>query len=399
MRHVVVVAFRLGLKDKAGEWNLIHSRNLALQHMGIKVHLLAGFPEGTPIPGHFHCAGYPVEVFTTPVAKLLKPLALRITAVKTASQMAARAVELRPEIVIVTGNIVLPPVVKRLGGKIPLVADVHGTIMERVDYPSPHLRSLVGYLHDTYVMKRYFPRVDGFLVVTDGLSAECADCAPGVPAFVVPCASSYWPTWETVSANRGDWRRKLRVSPDTILLAHAGGLGSYQNPEPLLNTLEAILDSGRGARLLVATRQTHLLDRALAGRNAVVNHSVIARYFEEAEYRQVLAAADIGLVIREQNATNASAFPNKVDEFWSVGVPVLTTPGLPAVARLVRSVPSSGILVGAASGEIGADEIQSITSAVDINEAQRRQRFQEILGVRQKIAFPTTLANFLGTYQ
>jgi hypothetical protein len=66
---------------------------------------------------------------------------------------------------------------------------------------------------------------------------------------------------------------------------------------------------------------------------------------DSSEMTKALCAADIGLLVRQDNRTNNAAFPNKFDEYLAAGLKVLTTPALDDIADIVAENEGIGLLV------------------------------------------------------
>jgi len=386
--RLVVITYREGLREAEGEWNLIHSRNLGLLSYGCQVTMFCVLPDPNRVPQHLLGKDYPIRIYA-------RPTTLRARyGRRFAAQVVTDALATNPDGVLVSAAPHRAGLFGHALGRTRLVLDIHGSVRELVNY-GPLGRRLVRFPVWGFSAWRWYRRFDAALVVTEYLAKECRFFAPGLRTFVVPCASIYQPEWSEVYEHRRTWRRRLGIGDSEVVLAHSGGLSAWQEPSPMVRMLKALLDRGAGARLLLATRKLDLAASLTARLPESIRDRIIARKFENNLQCEVLAAADLGLLLRADNATNRAAFPNKVDECWSVGLPVITTPGLRAVAELVRSCPEAGVVVHSADGALSDDEVQRVLGMVGLSELERRQRFDRIRVLRDDISFAKTLKPFV----
>ncbi|MBK5295220.1 MAG: hypothetical protein JJE04_26535 [Acidobacteriia bacterium] len=379
------VSSRPGLSETGGEWNLIHSRNIALVRLGCQVLMLCGLPEGTRVGGHLAGAEYPIRVITCNRHRW--PAALVWDCLPVLD-------EFRPDVVVLSGAECTPGLLREVVKRYHTVLDIHGSLIEPWDYGGFRGR-LFSFPRQLLRARRWHSRAAAALVVTEGLAEEYKRIASVHETFVVPCACLCRPTWDCVLQARSKWRDVLGIGCNELLLVHSGGLGLYQHPTPMLALLRSLLQDGVPARLLLATRKVDLASTLLAGQAKSVRDRVIVQNFETDSYPAVLAAGDVGLLLRDDNATNRAAFPNKTDEFWSAGVPVLTTDGLKAVARLVKRYPASGHVLDTSTGNVSKEGMKWFLELLGSSESARETRFNAILRVRQQISFLNTLEPFM----
>jgi len=395
--RVVVVSFNPFLRMNAGGvWNLVHSRNLALVRSGCDVVMLCGFALAGQSPVHLTSnTAYPIEVFTTPVANrvLVQPHLVAVR--QLAPDIVRRVKELSPDMVVFVGDHGLPSVLRGLPPNTAAVIDIQGSLRESLDAPRNSAARLASYMYHVSLARRWYPRLKAALVVTDHLGNECKRYAPKLPTFTVPCACLYRPPWEQVCGDRQEWRQSLGMAAAELLLVHSGTLEFYADPRPMAELLGALMSRGLIARLLLATYSLERASAFAASLPTPLRDRVIFRNFPNGEHLSVLAAADVGLLLRDDLATNWAAFPNKADEYWSVGVPVVTTPGLRAIAALVREKAEMGIVIPYSPPVIDSNTLAWFKDRCGESEESRSRRFESLKIGRQSIAFETTLAPFL----
>ena len=383
--RVLVGAWRSGLSETGGEWALIHSRNLALVNLGCEISMwCGGLPEVNGATDHLGTAGYPTVVRNSSQA----------TARLFGQALGAEALRTNSDAIVVSGDRLLPGVLRRTRGKIPVVVDVHGSIREGWEYGGS-VRRFVTYPTKAVITRIWYRNVDAALVVTSELGGEVRRMAPKLNAFVVPCSSLYRPSWGGLLEDRKRWRFILGIADEDLVLVHSGGLGMYQHPDAMFRALVQVLDAGIPARLLLATRKVALARQCLASQPEFVQRRTFVDDFPTGLHKQVLAAADAGLLLREPNRTNRAAFPNKVDEYWSSGLPVVTTPALRSVADLIGTTPPLGLVLRGQGGRFGERDIGSLRDILAGGVRGREQRFHAIAAARERISFEITLQPFL----
>jgi glycosyltransferase involved in cell wall biosynthesis len=125
---------------------------------------------------------------------------------------------------------------------------------------------------------------------------------------------------------RNQLRKELKVNLDEILFVYSGSLHKWQNIDTCINVFEKFYKYKPNSKFLILTNEIFKLKKVLLKYNKrdfvqnilfkEVNHSVVFQY---------LSAADIGFLIREDNIMNAVAFPTKLAEYFSCGLPVISS--------------------------------------------------------------------------
>jgi len=195
--------------------------------------------------------------------------------------------------------------------------------------------------------------------------------------------------------DRQRWRGRLGIADQDFVLVHSGGLGLYQHPHAMIGALDQLLKNRISAKLLLATRKIEMAREYMAQQPELVQRRTLVQKFPAGLHRHILAVGDAGLVLREPNATNKVAFPNKVDEYWAVGLPTITTPALRAVANLIEGNPVLGIVARGPKGQLTTDGLEAITEIQNGGAEGRESRFHAIRAARLQISFEVTLQPFL----
>jgi hypothetical protein len=287
-------------------------------------------------------------------------------------------------------------VVRLLPESLVAVLDVHGSVREPFDRFPDAPFAMLSYLKHRMLRKRWLPFYHAALVVTDYLARECRKMCPDLTTFTVPCASLHSPTWTGVIEHRKQWRSALGLRDEELVLVHCGGLRFHQRPEPMIALTEMLLRCGIPARLLIATHDRLAAEGAVRSAPGGVRDRILIRSVPNGQHLEALAAGDLGLLLREDIPTNRAAFPNKADEYWAAGLPVVTSPGLQAVADIVRDEPQAGVIVDY-PGNSAAPASQTLwfRQLSQAGLSQRNARFSCLQNVRKRLAFHETLSPFV----
>jgi glycosyltransferase involved in cell wall biosynthesis len=155
---------------------------------------------------------------------------------------------------------------------------------------------------------------------------------PSSSVTVVPCCLDPH-RFAGAMATRTEMRERLGVAENPVLV-YAGSLSVWQVPQRMAALVEEVQKRLPGACFLLLTRDRHLADKYFAdlerrGSCKVVEcgHDEVGRY---------LAASDIALLLREDDAVNRVACPVKFAEYQSCGLPVVLTQGIGDVSEYVR---------------------------------------------------------------
>jgi hypothetical protein len=392
--RVAVISSNQYLKTAGGGvWNLVHSRNVALGELGIEVLMVCGFAEDPGEYSHLYNNSYKTEILRYRVPKILKTVSHLIAGIALAPKLAKRAMEFNPDSIIVLGDHSLPGVVREVGRRVPIILDWQGSVKEGLDCFRGNPRALMRYWKAVRFLRKWLPQIQGVMVVTDYLGDECRKFAPDIHTFKVPCASVYRPQWQDVMRDRAKWRECIGVK-DELVLAHSGSLEFYTKAEDMIQLVGLLMDAGFSAKLLWATPSVEEGQEYRGRMPDRIAKNIIVRNFSRGEHLNVLAAADVGLLLRDGIATNYAAFPNKVDEYWAVGLPVIVTEGLQAVAQIVKKNPCAGISINNQLS-VGIKRILDWLPGAELFDTQKRMlRFCSLQKIRQSIGFRETLTPF-----
>jgi glycosyltransferase involved in cell wall biosynthesis len=150
---------------------------------------------------------------------------------------------------------------------------------------------------------------------------------------IIPCCTDVAAS-STAVGGREVVRRRLGLE-DRLVVGYCGSASAWELPGTLMAAFNAIRSVRADAHLLVITTQPETMGRF--AREAAVPQE--RRTVLSVDHRDVpihLAAADVGVLLREESAVNGVASPVKFAEYLACGLPVLISPGVGDFSALVE---------------------------------------------------------------
>ena len=170
-------------------------------------------------------------------------------------------------------------------------------------------------------------RADRVLCVSEAM-ARYVGGAYGLPRAritVVPCCVDAG-RFARAAAVRADVRRRLSLE-GRLVIAYCGSVKAWQLPEECLGLFRRIRRSEPDAHFLAVTTQAESF-RRLAHQNGVGDDALTVVRAAHEEVPDYLAAADVGLLLRERLLVNQVAAPVKFAEYLATGNPVIISEGI-----------------------------------------------------------------------
>lgn len=156
-------------------------------------------------------------------------------------------------------------------------------------------------------------------------------------------------------------RRRLDLAPTDIVLTYCGGIDYYQRIPEMLELWDRLLDEP-DVRLVLITNDAPSRSGSLGNLDRfgarLIRHSA-----PRADVPRVLAAGDIGFMLRDARVMNAAASPVKFAEYLAAGLAVVTSPGVGDLSRLVADR-KLGALVDPAHVVEGTAAVRQLISDV-----------------------------------
>ncbi len=383
---IVIVLSRPGCLTEAGEWNLVHNRNIALaRDFGLKVvlNIVARGDDNSVVPQHLRNASYPCCIF--------RHKTRFFGAYKASYNALSAAIQNRPKAVILSG--VHPGTFTRLlrTRNISAVYDLHGAVFDEIDEYFPY-----NYCKNKFISAGWglsclnSRRSDAVLCVTPELAEWSKTYFPMSEKFVVPCATaSSIDSWAQHESLRKHWRSRLSIPESAVVIVHSGGLGVWQGTKAYFRDLSSVLRKIDNSIFLCLTGQRGAAENELRKLPGDISSKCRIDNVPASDLMQALCAADVGLLLREKTITNKVAFPNKIDEYLGAGLSIVTTDGLPAAARLVRHGGLSGWIMDGMELNLPQDVTASATLP------QRQSNWHKAQVARKELSYPNTLRPFV----
>jgi len=188
---------------------------------------------------------------------------------------------------------------------------------------------------------------------------------------MVPCCVS-----DGALAGRPESRQQLRSSlglADRLVVVYSGSLAWYQLPAESLRVFRLLQRIHPSAHFLALTTDPDRMQVQLRQAGITGGAATVLSLAPEA-VPDYLAAADLGLLLRESTLLNRVASPVKFGEYLASGTPVILTDGIGDYSAMAKSH-RLGIVV-----ELGQDDsrleaqLRSGTEATDMLEPRARER-------------------------
>ncbi len=127
-------------------------------------------------------------------------------------------------------------------------------------------------------------------------------------------------------------REKLGFDEADIVLVYAGSVSGWQSFRLVSSFLTPLLERDPRTRVLFLSGT----DKAISDITRAFPSQVTRRWVPHHEVRQMLAAGDYGLLLREARTTNRVAAPTKFAEYLAAGLPVLISEGIGDYTEFVQ---------------------------------------------------------------
>jgi hypothetical protein len=386
-RKIACIAWRPGFAAEAGEWNLINGRNKSLSNeFNFEVTMLVLARRGwwSSKPQHLEGKDYKLEIIYYR-SRLIGPF---IAALKAMTFAKRRDIK----VAILSGGFtsILAPIGKLLGMK--TIWDIHGDALAELSANSQPSNMRLG--RAKIVVNEWLGRqASGFMVVTEALRPkDVATKKLRTQCFVIPCASTVRLNRDQYRLARQQSRRMFCIPDDAVVLVHSGGVtATWQCFSEYLRDFELLGRENKNLILLCLTAELDAAHRLARDRvNQKTLEKIRIAKVPASELTHAICGADVGLLLREKNRTNECAFPNKIDDYLSAGVAIVTTHGLPAAAAIVESYPATGFVCR----EVSLIEAKTFIYNQVVNPIAAGLRWERASLIRDQHAFKTTLAPF-----
>ncbi len=282
-----------------------------------------------------------------------------------------------------------------------LVFDVHGVdIEERVLYGGLAEQSGNHRLR-TANQRRAVARSDVVITVSRdlemfvrGIAAEAPESRPKRWESV-PCVLSLADSDEDDDVIHEAARRNMNLAGRPCVL-YLGGSSGWQLPRATVAAFAEVLRQLPDAFFLILSGDRETFDR-LCDEAGIPRTS---RSISSCPHREVTArasAADVALLLREDNIVNRVASPTKFAEFLSMGIPVVITSVLVDFAALVRDHDVGVVVPGSNDPVAVATAMRRLLDDSPADKQQRRRRCREVC--RDRLSFQSILPTYRRIYR
>ena len=140
-------------------------------------------------------------------------------------------------------------------------------------------------------------------------------------------------------AHRHALRKAHGIAPDARVLVSVGSLGPQYYPGVQAEIVARILGEDDGAFAVFLTAQHAEIQELLQARGVDMTR-VIAKRVPADQVPHWLAAADVGLALRQPSFSQQAVCPLKVGEYLLSGLPVIATTGVGDLDTQLQDIPS-----------------------------------------------------------
>ena len=372
-----------------GEWNLIHSRNIVLHekyNVKIKMNVLISTDSFPEVPDHFKMSPYPIEIILS--------RKIRSDIIRAANSFYRKAAQLNYKAILAddTGYALFAnKYFESYHGK--LIIDMHGNLAEIYEYSTNkwHLYTLFRYCVYAFQQNRFIQKCDAALVVSSMLEKHIKKINPKTKTYRVPCACNQVLSYEEYQANRNYWREKLKIGINDKVFAYAGGMNKWQAISEHLEIISGCCKKNARTRIVFFTTDRMHINSMIESNYKNIRDKITIMSVDSKDLVQALCVADIGLLVRKNDRTNNSAFPNKFDEYLAAGLRVITTAGLTDVATVVANNIGLGLLVDYNNIK---NEIDKILFFAETETAMTMDKFLKTQEIRKSFSHQRRLKDF-----
>lgn len=323
--------------EPTGEWNLIVARAHALYLItGITTRILAITKRAWLMPSRMAPSVEGVVIDHFCYESLIGSVGASVCAMRRALSIASRDDCIATIVSGFHSELMAGSLTRRQG--IPLLVDMHAVIDEWLDYPrqfAGHPRLLKMFVRTMKAIRRRAVRKSSAIMAVSEPLIEYSNETFGVrTSLKIPCGVMSTMSISGMRSSREDWRNRFGLH-DELVVAYSGGISRWQLIRESCSIFLGIKDLRQDSKLLLLTPDVQAA-LAVADSVGVQSSDIIATYVPPTDVIPALCAADIGLLLREDNITNRVAFPNKFTEYVSGGLIIVTSPGLVEPSSIVK---------------------------------------------------------------
>jgi glycosyltransferase involved in cell wall biosynthesis len=281
--------------------------------------------------------------------------------------------------------------------RVQLVFDVHGVDIEE-SLTDGRLRDATCAHRVRLKMQRLaVSRADWLLPVSETLGNRLASGDPH-RIRIVPCVLSLPELDGTIDEIRRCARERLTVDDRPVVL-YLGGASPWQRPRFMVECFCELLAIRPDAVMLIISGNPEAFAELLES-SGVSDDSVRICSLPHQEVAATAAAADVGMLLREETLINRVASPTKFAEYLAAGVPVVLADILRDFAAITRREKIGAVVPATAPATDVAAQIHELLALCRRNRAEFQERcmdaarrllsFDSILDVYREIYSPSS---------
>lgn len=222
---------------------------------------------------------------------------------------------------------------------------------------------------------------DAVLCVSEAMARHMVSTfsVPRGKITVVPCCVDDR-RFAGAASERERVRRELGLA-DRFVVVYSGSLHRWQMPELGLRMFRAIKAIEPSAHYLGLVTEPDRMREVVAASGLTARDATVLRV-DPPDMPAHLAAADVGLLLREDSPVNRVASPVKFAEYLAAGVPVIISEGVGDYSDLVAREQLGAVLGHDAGPETWASKIAPFFERCRAEPEPLRQRCREIAASR-----------------
>jgi len=249
--------------------------------------------------------------------------------------------------------------------------DIHGALEELIEYSPGSVIKMMYYKFLYWflkcVEKVVVKKSDVCIVVSNPLAKYCKDEYKAKEIIIIPCGITEILDVGKIIKMRNNWREKLNIQDETIVV-YCGGLSRWQVINKNCYLFKKIKDLFINSKLLLITPDPEkAIEIALS--MGIKREEIISIFVDQKDVINVLCAADIGLMLRENKVTNVVAFPNKFSDYLNAGLIIITSAFVVDPSRILRGG-NIGVVLN--DEELRIDE-RSINELITLYERRKKK--------------------------
>ena len=301
-----------------------------------------------------------------------------------------KLLEVQYDYVIISGAAILGCIeaVKEVTGNIPVLADCHGAYEELLEFPGSNFGKTIA-RHMLYRIvkkseRKYLPEFDNIMAVSEGLKRYLVHeyHLYHDKIYVIPCAIEHQVMdLEKLRCIRTQARQRYGIQDGEQLFIYSGGTSKWQCIEESVQIFQNIC-----AGNTVCKRRLLLLSGNL---NEIIKYkssNIIIDALSPGDVMNILPAGDFAFLLRDDYITNKVAYPNKLLDYVSAGLKVITTPFIEDVATEVKKR-NLGYVLKYVQYESGLGEYCDSQFGVFGSDFNERQKLIDDVCFEKRMAF------------